>query len=36
METYVLGVALPYTGSLGTFGQDFGRGVELAVSPDER
>ena len=32
METYVLGVALPYTGSLGTFGQDFGRGVELAVS----
>ena len=32
METYVLGVALPYTGSLGTFGQDFARGVELAVS----
>ncbi len=31
LETYVLGVAMPYTGSLGTFGQDFGRGIELAV-----
>ena len=32
METYVLGVALPFSGNLGTFGQDFARGVELAVS----
>ena len=31
METYVLGVALPFTGGLGTFGQDFERGVQLAV-----
>ena len=29
METYVLGVALPFSGNLGTFGQDFARGVEL-------
>ena len=32
METYVLGVALPFSGNMGTFGQDFARGVELAVS----
>ena len=32
METYVLGVVLPFSGNLGTFGQDFARGVELAVS----
>ena len=32
METYVLGVALPFSGNLGTFGQDFARGVELAVA----
>ncbi len=32
METYVLGVALPFSGNFGTFGQDFARGVELAVS----
>ena len=32
METYVLGVALPFSGNLGVFGQDFARGVELAVS----
>ena len=31
-ETYVLGSAMPFTGSLGTFGQDFARGIELAVS----
>lgn len=31
-ETYVLGSAMPYTGSLGTFGQDFARGIELAVA----
>ncbi len=31
-ETYVLGSAMPYTGSLGTFGQDFARGIELAVT----
>ncbi len=30
-QTYVLGVALPFTGSLGSFGTDFGKGVELAV-----
>ncbi len=30
-QTYVLGVALPFTGSLGSFGVDFGRGVDLAV-----
>ena len=32
METYVLGVVLPFSGNLGTFGQDFARGVELAVA----
>ena len=32
METYVLGVVLPFSGNLATFGQDFARGVELAVS----
>lgn len=32
IETYVLGVVLPFSGNLGTFGQDFARGVELAVS----
>lgn len=31
-ETYVLGVVQPFTGSLGEFGQDFTRGIELAVS----
>lgn len=30
-QTYVLGVALPFTGSLGSFGVDFGKGVDLAV-----
>lgn len=29
--THVLGVAQPFTGSLGSFGTDFGRGIELAV-----
>jgi len=32
VETYVLGVALPFTGSFGTFGQDFERGIDLAVA----
>ena len=32
MQTYVLGVALPFTGSFGTFGQDFERGIDLAVA----
>ncbi len=32
METYVIGVALPFTGSFGTFGQDFERGIDLAVA----
>lgn len=31
-ETYVLGVVQPFTGSLGEFGTDFTRGIELAVS----
>jgi branched-chain amino acid transport system substrate-binding protein len=31
-ETYVLGVAQPFTGSLGSFGEDFARGIELAVN----
>jgi len=30
-ETYVLGVAQPFTGSLGSYGTDFGKGIELAV-----
>jgi len=30
-ETYILGVAQPFTGSLGTFGEDFERGIQLAV-----
>ncbi len=30
-QTYTLGVALPFTGSLGSFGTDFAKGVELAV-----
>lgn len=30
-QTYVLGVAQPFTGALGAFGSDFGRGIELAV-----
>ena len=30
-ETYILGVAQPFTGSLGSFGEDFQRGIELAV-----
>lgn len=31
VETYVLGVVQPFTGPLGSFGQDFTRGIELAV-----
>ncbi len=31
VETYVLGVAQPFTGSLGSFGTDFTKGIELAV-----
>ncbi len=30
-QTYVLGVAQPFTGSLGSYGTDFGKGIELAV-----
>lgn len=30
-QTYTLGVALPFTGNLGSFGTDFAKGVELAV-----
>ena len=30
-QTYTLGIALPYTGSLGSFGTDFRKGVDLAV-----
>lgn len=30
-STYVLGVVQPFTGSLGAFGTDFQRGIELAV-----
>lgn len=30
-QTYVLGVVQPFTGSLGSYGTDFGKGVELAV-----
>ncbi len=30
-QTYTLGVVLPFTGSLGAFGTDFGKGVELAI-----
>jgi branched-chain amino acid transport system substrate-binding protein len=30
-ETYVLGVAQPFTGPLGSFGTDFSKGIELAV-----
>ncbi len=35
-QEYVLGVAQPFTGSLGSFGTDFGKGIELAVDADER
>lgn len=31
VETYVLGVAQPFTGPLGSFGTDFSKGIELAV-----
>ncbi|MCB0081195.1 MAG: ABC transporter substrate-binding protein, partial [Caldilineaceae bacterium] len=31
-QTYILGVAQPFTGPLGSFGTDFGKGIELAVS----
>ncbi|HRW10453.1 MAG TPA: ABC transporter substrate-binding protein [Caldilineaceae bacterium] len=31
-QTYVLGVAQPFTGPLGSFGTDFGKAIELAVS----
>lgn len=30
--TYTLGIALPFTGPLGSFGTDFRKGIELAVS----
>ena len=30
-QTIALGVAQPFTGSLGSFGTDFGKGIELAV-----
>ena len=30
-QTYTLGVVQPFTGSLGAFGTDFGKGIELAV-----
>ena len=30
-QNYTLGVAQPFTGSLGSFGTDFGKGIELAV-----
>src|SRR5688572_24022693 len=30
-ETYILGVVQPFTGSLGSFGTDFSKGIELAV-----
>ena len=30
-QTHVLGIAQPFTGSLGAFGTDFGKGIELAV-----
>lgn len=30
-QTYTLGIALPYTGDLGSFGTDFKKGIELAV-----
>lgn len=30
-QTIVLGVAQPFTGSLGSFGTDFGKGIDLAV-----
>lgn len=30
-QKYILGVAQPFTGSLGDFGTDFGKGVDLAV-----
>ena len=32
IETYVIGIPLPFTGSFGSFGQDFERGILLAVS----
>jgi len=31
VQTYTLGVAQPFTGSLGTYGTDFGKGIQLAV-----
>jgi branched-chain amino acid transport system substrate-binding protein len=31
VRTYTLGVVQPYTGPLGSFGVDFGKGIELAV-----
>ncbi|NJN84078.1 MAG: ABC transporter substrate-binding protein [Caldilineaceae bacterium] len=30
-QSYVLGVAQPFTGPLGSFGTDFGKGIDLAV-----
>lgn len=32
VETYVLGVAQPFTGPLGSFGTDFAKGIDLAVA----
>ena len=32
IETYVLGVAQPFTGPLGSFGTDFAKGIDLAVA----
>ena len=31
-QTYVLGIAQPFSGTVGSFGQDFERGIKLAVS----
>ncbi len=31
VQTYTLGVAQPFTGDLGTYGTDFGKGIDLAV-----
>src|SRR5262245_47888169 len=29
-QSYVIGVVQPFTGSLGSFGTDFGKGIDLA------
>jgi branched-chain amino acid transport system substrate-binding protein len=31
-QTYMIGIAQPFTGALGSFGTDFGKGIELAVA----